>query len=84
MCLNEMGAAWALGKKVKPFLFPNVKYSDIWLSETLQNSGISREVTLDQLHDELVTEYALPRNTTEWNRRKNDFLTEFNTEPNGS
>jgi len=79
VCLNELGASFALGKKVKPFLFPQLKYKSVWLSEILKNSPIDNSDTLDTLRDELICEYGLTISaTTDWNRQKNDFLAYIN------
>lgn len=75
ICLNEMGASWALDKKIKPFLFPPLKHDAIWLSEVLQNSCINDSVALDSLRDELIKEYSLKTNDTSgWNRQKKHFI----------
>lgn len=80
MCLNEMGASWALDKKVKPFLFPGLDYSAIWLSAALRNSNLNESATLDSLRDELNSEFELkPRSTSDWNKQKNDFLDYLNS-----
>ena len=75
ICLNEMGASWALDKKIKPFLFPPLKHDAIWLSEVLQNSHINDSAALDSLRDELIKEYSLKTGATSgWNKQKNDFI----------
>lgn len=80
MCLNEMGASWALDKKVKPFLFPGLDYSAILLSAALRNSNLNESATLDSLRDELNSEFELnPRSTSDWNKQKNDFLDYLNS-----
>lgn len=76
ICLNEMGASWVLGKKVKPLLFPNVDYKDMgWLYEISKAGKLEETVTLDSLHDELLDEYALLRhNSADWTKQKDNFL----------
>jgi len=79
ICLNEMGAPWILDKKVKPLLFPPLKHNAIWLSEILKNSPINGSGTLDNLHDELISEYPPRTNkTSDWNEQKKDFIAYIN------
>lgn len=81
ICLNEMGAAWVLDKKVKPFLFPNLTFADLgWLYEISKGSALGNESALDNLRDELLAEYALiksPR-TADWTVQKREFIATLN------
>ncbi|CDN32623.1 conserved domain protein [Mucinivorans hirudinis] len=80
ICLNEMGAAWVLDKKVKPFLFPNLNFTDLgWLYEISKGSTLDNESALDHLRDELLEAYALIKKpqTADWNIQKNEFLTQL-------
>jgi len=79
MCLNEIGASWALDKKVKPFLFPPLRHDAIWLLEILKSSPINDSATLDKLHEELVREYPLKTGgISDWNKQKADFIASMN------
>ena len=75
ICLNEMGAIWALGKKEKILLLPGVDYDNMgWLEEIRQAGHIEKESTLDQLYDELTEHYGLKNKASEWGRQKKKFL----------
>lgn len=80
ICLNEMGAAWVLDKKVKPFLFPNLNFTDLgWLYEISKGSTLDNESALDHLRDELLEVYDIIENpqTADWNIQKKEFLTQL-------
>ena len=77
ICLNEMGAAWILEKKVKPFLFPNKNYKEMgWLYEISKGGKLDDETTLDELRDELLQRYQQIKtpNTVDWTLQKRSFL----------
>lgn len=78
ICLNEMGASWALNKKVKPFLFPNLDFNHLgWLYEISKGSRLNDGAALDTLHDDLLKEYGLIKHkSSDWNRQKNNFSTD--------
>lgn len=80
ICLNEMGAAWILDKKVKPFLFPNLDFTSLgWLYEISKGSILDNENALDHLRDELLEEYKLIKKplTADWTAQKKEFLKTF-------
>lgn len=75
ICLNEMGAAWALDKIVKPFLLGDVSFSSIgWLYDKNLCAAINNSEHLDELRDELVNKYNTNVKTVVWNRKKEQFL----------
>lgn len=75
ICLNEMGAIWALDKKVKILLLPGVDYKSIgWLEEVRQAGLIGDDSTLDKLAEELKSILQLNVDLTEWGRNKKKFL----------
>ncbi|MGL4993306.1 MAG: toll/interleukin-1 receptor domain-containing protein [Bacteroidales bacterium] len=76
ICLNEMGAAWALNKKVKPFLLPSLDYNDLeWLYEISKTSRINDVTALGTLHDEMLEAYGLTiHNTADWDKQKQKFI----------
>lgn len=75
ICLNEMGAVWALEKDVKILLLPGIDYGNFgWLEEIRQAGHIESEGVLDQLFDELKEEYGSDKKVSEWGRHKKKFL----------
>ena len=75
ICLNEMGAVWALDKDVKILLLPGIDYGNFgWLEEIRQAGHIESEGVLDQLYDDLKTELGFDNKVTEWGRHKKKFL----------
>ena len=76
VCQNEMGAAWTLeGKRVLPFKFPNIKFSEIgFLNVVKQASDITDSSKLDELYVELCEHYDVQQDLIHFNRRKADFM----------
>lgn len=75
ICLNEMGAIWALKKNVKILLLPGVEYNTMgWLEEIRQAGHIVDENALDQIADDLKTPLSLKINLNNWSRKKKEFL----------
>jgi len=75
ICLNEMGAVWALEKDVKILLLPGIDYGNFgWLEEIRQAGHIESEGVLDQLYDDLREEFGSDKKVSEWGRHKKKFL----------
>ena len=75
ICLNEMGAVWALDKDVKILLLPGIDYGNFgWLEEIRQAGHIESEGVLDQLYDDLKAEFGSDKKVSEWGRHKKKFL----------
>lgn len=75
ICLNEMGAVWALNKTVKLFTIPPVSYDSLgWLMEVKQVHSLNNNSGLNELYDELTECYDLNKNATQWDRHKNKFI----------
>lgn len=72
VCLNEMGAAWALEKKTTPILLPNIGFTEIgWLQTFNKAIKINDSESLDiffQLLNRGRTDVA------EWNKIKSEFI----------
>lgn len=72
VCLNEMGAAWALDKKIIPILLPDVSFDKIgWLTSFNKAIKINERNGLDRLFT------MLSRGTTDaadWNIQRDQFL----------
>jgi hypothetical protein len=79
VCLNEMGAAWALDKEVKPFLLPKTTIEDLgWIYNPTIASKIEEKATLNSLYDVLCEKYSITKNTTNWGRQVEKFLKSIN------
>lgn len=76
VCQNEMGAAWTLeDKRVLPFKFPNIKFSEIgFLNVVKQAADITDSSKLDELYVELCERYNVQQNFIHFNKRKADFM----------
>jgi len=76
VCQNEMGAAWTLeDKRVLPFKFPNIKFSEIgFLNVVKQAADITDSSKLDELYVELCEHYDVQQDLIHFNRRKADFM----------
>ena len=75
VCLNEMGASWALEKNVKPLLLHNVSFKSVgWLYGMNLCAKIDDADRLDELHDEILTKLDTLPKTAVWNRQKKEFL----------
>lgn len=76
ICQNEMGAAWAMeGKRVLPFKFPNLKFTEIgFLNVVKQAADITDKSKLDELYEELCKSYNLEPDWKNYNKQKDDFV----------
>lgn len=80
ICLNEMGAIWALEKDVRIYLLPGVDYNSFgWLEEIRQAGKIIDESSLDLLCDDLTVIYELSNSTADWGRQRREFLNYCNS-----
>lgn len=72
VCLNEMGAAWALEKKTIPIIFPNIDFTKIgWLQTFNKAIKINDSEGLDMLFQSLNRGRT---NVADWNRIKSEFI----------
>lgn len=75
ICLNEMGAVWAVNKTVKIFTIPPVSYDSLgWLMEVKQVHSINNNSGLNELYDEMTECYGMHKNATQWDRHKKKFI----------
>ncbi len=76
VCLNEMGAAWALDKNVKPLLIhDNVAFDSVgWLYHMNLCARLTDPERLDELRDEFVEIFPNRTKTAVWNRQKTEFI----------
>lgn len=72
VCLNEMGIAWALDRRIVPILLPDVSFSDIgWLTSLNKAIRINDREGLDRLFSMLQRDNA---NIMDWNLQKEQFI----------
>ena len=75
ICLNEMGAAWATDRIVKPLVFPNITFDSIgWLYNVRKGIMITDSFALDALYDDINEKYNNRIKISTWNKQKNDFI----------
>lgn len=80
ICLNEMGAIWALEKDVRIYLLPGVDYNSFgWLEEIRQAGKIIDESALDLLRDDLSKIFESSNSTADWGRQRREFLNYCNS-----
>lgn len=80
VCLNEMGAAWALNKNVKPILLYDVSFTSVgWLYSMTLCAKIDDSERLDELRDDFVEKYQTRIKTAVWNKNKAEFLSKVAT-----
>lgn len=78
VCLNEMGAVWALDKNVKPLLLHNVSFESVgWLYRANLCTKIDDADRLDTLRDEICKVYGYNIGTSVWNKQKAEFLSKI-------
>ena len=79
VCLNEMGAVWAVNKQVKTYVLPGLKESEVgWLIDTKAAEKINDPVALAALYDTFVKFYKLSNNTELWTAQAAKFCNMFN------
>ena len=79
ICLNEMGAVWAVDNTVRLYLLPDVDYESIgWLNDTKKAEKLSDSIALDSLHKELLDFYHLPDKGITWSKNREEFLLSLN------
>ena len=72
VCLNEMGAAWALNKKTISILLPGVSFNSLgWLTSLDKAIKIDDPEGLDKLASTLCRKNL---DITDWNRQKELFI----------
>lgn len=72
VCLNEMGAAWALDKKIVSILLPNVSFDNLgWLTSLDKAIKIDDSEGLDKLASMLCRKEL---DISDWNRQKGAFI----------
>lgn len=78
VCLNEMGAAWALDKNVKPILLYDVPFTSVgWLYSMNLCAKIDDSERLDELRDDFAEKCQICTKTVVWNKKKAEFLSKI-------
>lgn len=77
VCLNEMGAAMVLGKRLIPVVLYNYAFDKVgWLIDHSLCVRIDHEERLDEIRD-LFTEIGQGTKTSVWNSARNKFILEL-------
>lgn len=81
VCMNEMGAAWALEKKMVQILLPNVTFDKLgWLLSLDKALKITDSDCLDSLGDTISEIYGTKFKFSIWNKHKNNFLSQIHND----
>ena len=80
ICLNEMGAAWAIDAMVIPIIVPPINYQTIGvIFDVKQALLLTKETDLDKLKDLLQDFISTPKKTTpRWTTKKQEAIAIFN------
>ena len=80
VCLNEMGAAWALtGKTVLPFVLPDCAFEDMgFLYKVKQGASITDKTKLDELYKDICETYNIEQDWIHFNQISNEFIETIN------
>ena len=80
VCLNEMGAAWALNKHIIQILLPNTSFDKLgWLCSLDKALKINDADSLDGLCEVFADKLDIGIKPSAWNRNKSAFLTYCST-----
>ena len=78
ICLNEMGAVWAIDKKVKAYVFPDLQEERVgWLINNNAVEKINDLTALASLYVELQQFYKLPLSIPGWTAQATAFCDNF-------
>lgn len=67
VCLNEMGAVWAVDKKIKAYVFPDFKEENVgWLINNKAIERINDTTALASLYQDIQSYYNLPIALPQW------------------
>lgn len=78
VCLNEMGAVWAIDKKVKAYVFPDLQEEKVgWLINNKAAEKLNDPTALASLYEELQQFYKLPLSISGWTAQAKAFCDNF-------
>ena len=76
--LNEMGAVWAIDKRVKAYVFPDLQEESVgWLINTNAAEKLNDPTALASLYAELQQFYSLPLSIPGWTAQAKAFCDNF-------
>jgi hypothetical protein len=82
-CMNEIGAAWVLGKDFYPIAAPSLPYSKLdGVLPGLQINRMDTPGVLDDLAERVANALAVPRNSAEWGSYAKEFQDRLHKLPN--
>lgn len=77
VCLNEMGAAWVLDKRVIPIIVDAIDFDEMGVVyKVKQGMKIKDDARLDELYAELLEYYDIKQDMKIWNRHKREFISQ--------
>ena len=75
VCLNEMGAAWALNKHIIQILLPNTSFDKLgWLCSLEKALRIDDTESMDSLCEVFTEKLDIGIKPSKWNRNKTEFI----------
>ena len=75
ICLNEMGAVWAIDKNIKTYVLPGMRESAVgWLIDTKAAEKINDPVALTALYKDITDFYHLQPDMVLWTAQAINFL----------
>lgn len=78
VCLNEMGAVWAVDKKVKAYVFPDLEEANVgWLINDKAAEKLNDTTALASLYSELQQTYGLRSTFVDWTAQAKAFCDNF-------
>ena len=78
ICLNEMGAVWAIDKRVKAYVFPDLQEEKVgWLINDKAVEKLNSPTALASLYEELQHFYHLPLSISGWTAQAKAFCDNF-------
>lgn len=83
VCLNEMGAAWALDSKtILPFILPDCRFEDMgFLYGVKQGAMVTDKTKLDEFYKDICETYDIEQDWIHFNQRSNDFISTVQKQP---
>ena len=78
ICLNEMGAVWAIDKRVKAYVFSDLQEESVgWLINNNAAEKLNNPTALASLYEELQQFYKLPLSISGWTAQAKVFCDNF-------
>ncbi|MBQ4479567.1 MAG: toll/interleukin-1 receptor domain-containing protein [Victivallales bacterium] len=78
ICLNEMGAVWAIDKKIKAYVFPDLEEERVgWLINDKAAEKLNDITALTSLYEELLEFYHMPSTFAGWIAQAKAFCEKF-------